>query len=83
MKTTKKFLVMLVATLLMATNVWAGDVVVIKKLNGKVNNNVGTVTPLVKDGVCTVTVTPNDGYYIDAVTAEKTVSDRLLLWITS
>ena len=74
MKTTKKFLVMLVATLLMATNVWAGDVVVIKKLNGKVNNNVGTVTPLVKDGVCTVTVTPNDGYYIDAVTAEKTVS---------
>ena len=73
MKTTKKFLVMLVATLLMATNVWAGDVVVIKKLNGKVNNNVGTVTPLVKDGVCTVTVTPNDGYYIDAVTAEKTV----------
>lgn len=74
MKTTKKFLVMLVATLLMATNVWAGDVVVIKKLNGKVNNNVGTVTPLVKDGVCTLTVTPNDGYYIDAVTAEKTVS---------
>lgn len=73
MKTTKKFLVMLVATLLMATNVWAGDVVVIKKLNGKVNNNVGTVTPLVKDGVCTLTVTPNDGYYIDAVTAEKTV----------
>ena len=59
MKTTKKFLVMLVATLLMATNVWAGDVVVIKKLNGKVNNNVGTVTPLVKDGVCTLTVTPN------------------------
>ena len=74
MKTTKKFLVMLVATLLMATNVWAGDVDIIKKLNGKVNNNVGTVTPLVKDGVCTVTVTPNDGYYIDAVTAEKTVS---------
>lgn len=74
MKTTKKFLVMLVATLLMATNVWAGDVDIIKKLNGKVNNNVGAVTPLVKDGVCTVTVTPNDGYYIDAVTAEKTVS---------
>ena len=77
MKTTKKFLVMLVATLLMATGAWAEteqSVTVIKKLNGKVNSSVGTVTPLVKDGVCTITVTPNSAYYIDAVTAEKTVS---------
>ena len=75
MKTTKKFLVMLVATLLMATGAWAGgEITPITKLNGKVKNDVGTVTHLVKDGVCTITVTPEDGYYIDAVTAEKTVS---------
>ena len=74
MKTTKRFLVMMVATLLTATSVWAGDVVIIKKLNGTVNNSIGTVTSRVSDGVCTLTVTPEDGYYIDAITAEKTVS---------
>ena len=74
MKTNKRFLVMMVATLLMATSVWAGDVVIIKKLNGTVNNSVGTVSSQVNNGVCTLTVTPNEGYYIGAVSAEKTVS---------
>lgn len=73
MKQSKKFLVMLVATMLMATSVWAGDITIIKKLNGTVNENVGTVTSRVNEGLCTVTVTPANGYYIGQVTAEQTV----------
>ena len=65
--------------LLMATSMWAGDVVVIKQLNGIVNNNVGTVEAQVSQasGLCTLTVTPATGYYIDAITAEKTISGDL------
>ncbi len=75
MKQSKKFLVMLVATMLMATSVWASEVTIIKKLNGTVNESVGTVTQEVSEasGQCTVTVTPANGYYIETVTAEKTV----------
>lgn len=79
MKTSKKSLIMLVAMLLMATSVWAGEVTIVKKLNGTVNNNVGTVTSQV-DGTsasCTITVTPANGYYIETVTAEKTVDGSL------
>ena len=79
MKPSKKILVICVAMLLMATSMWAGDVVVIKQLNGTVNNNVGTVEAQVSqaNGLCTLTVTPATGYYIDAITAEKTISGDL------
>lgn len=80
MKQIKKNLVMLVATMLIATSAWAGgEVTIIKKLNGTVNNSVGTVTSEVNatNGQCTVTVTPADDYYIKSVTAEKTVNGNL------
>lgn len=80
MKQYKKILIMFVATMLMATSAFAGGTVnIIKQLNGAVNNNVGTVTSQVNaaNGQCTVTVTPNAAYYIESVTAEKTVSGDL------
>lgn len=78
MKQIKKNLVMLVATMLIATSAWAGgEVTVVKKLNGTVNNGVGEVTSKVNEGQCIVTVTPNAAYYIKSVTAEKTVNGDL------
>ena len=80
MKQYKKILIMFVATMLMATSAFAGGTVnIIKQLNGAVNNNVGTVASEVNatNGQCTVTVTPANGYYIESVTAEKTVSGDL------
>lgn len=76
MKTNKRFLVMMVASLLMATSVWAaGKVTVIKKLNGTVNNDAGTVTSGVSNNVCTLTVTPATGNYatVEGITAERVV----------
>ena len=76
MKTNKRFLVMMVASLLMATSVWAaGTVTVIKKLNGTVNNDAGTVTSSVSNNVCTLTVTPATGNYatVEGITAERVV----------
>jgi hypothetical protein len=72
----KNNLVMMVATLLMATNVWAGgDVRIIKQLNGTVDNDAGTVISDISDGKCTLTVTPADGNYItvEFITAERTI----------
>ncbi len=80
MKSSKKILVMLVATLMVATKVWAGGVVTsITKLNGTVNANVGTVSSQVNgdDNQCTLTVTPASGYYIVSVTAGKTISGNM------
>ena len=79
MRTITKNFVMCIAMLLMAVSAWAGDVVVIKKVNGVVNNAAGTVqTKIAQDnGVCTLTVTPASGYYIDFITAEKTVDGGL------
>lgn len=79
MKSSKKILVMLVATLMVATKVWAGDVTSITKLNGTVNANVGTVSSQVNgdDNQCTLTVTPASGYYIVSVTAGKTISGNM------
>ena len=79
MRTITKNFVMCIAMLLMAVSAWAGDVVVIKKVNGVVNNAAGTVTKTIAqdDGVCTLTVTPANGYYIDFITAEKTVDGGL------
>ncbi len=73
MKLTKK-IVALVAVLMTTASVLASEVTVITMLNGVANSNVGTVTDDVANGVCSLTVTPADGYYIDVVTAEKTVS---------
>lgn len=75
MKLTKK-IVALVAVLMTTASVWAGEVTVVTMLNGVESSTVGTVTPRVSEtnGVCTLTVTPASGYYIDVITAEKTVS---------
>ena len=69
---------MMVASLLMATSVWAsGTITVIKKLNGAVNENAGTVANEVNqtNNVCTLTVTPADGNYADvnSITVERVV----------
>ena len=72
MKLTKKIFA-LVAVLMMTANVLAGEVTVITMLNGVANSNVGTVTDNVANGVCTLTVKPASGYYIDIITAEKIV----------
>lgn len=76
MKQSKKYLVMLVATLLSATSVWAGGTVtIIKKLNGTVNESAGTVTSSISEGQCTLTVTPAQGNYIKVanITAERII----------
>ena len=74
MKLTKK-IVALVAVLMTTASVWASEVTVKTLLNGVESSTVGTVTPRVSEsnGVCTLTVTPTSGYYIDVITAEKTV----------
>ena len=79
MRTITKNFIMCIAMFLMAVSAWAGDVVVIKKVNGVVNNAAGTVQTKIAqdDGVCTLTVTPTSGYYIDFITAEKTVDGGL------
>lgn len=73
MKLTKK-IVALVAVLMTTASVLASEVTVITMLNGVANSNVGTVKHSEANGVCTLTVTPASGYYIDIITAEKTVS---------
>ena len=73
MKLTKK-IVALVAVLMTTASVLASEVTVITMLNGVANSNVGTVKHSEANGVCTLTVTPASGYYIDVITAEKTVS---------
>lgn len=74
MKLTKK-IVALVAVLMTTASVWAGEVTVVTMLNGVESSTVGTVMPRVSEtnGVCTLTVTPASGYYIDIITAEKTI----------
>lgn len=74
MKLTKK-IVALVAVLMTTASVWASEVTVKTLLNGVESSTVGTVTPRVSEtnGVCTLTVTPASGYYIDIITAEKTI----------
>ena len=73
MKLTKK-IVALVAVLMTTASVLASEVTVITMLNGVANSNVGSVKHSEANGVCTLTVTPASGYYIDVITAEKTVS---------
>ena len=83
MKTNKRFLVMMVASLLMATSVLASEVVVIKKLNGVVvtDNTAGTVAPTVnvEEGTCKLVVTPASGNYVtvDQITAERVIDAGL------
>jgi len=80
MKTNKRFLVMMAASLLMATSVWASQVNVIKKLNGVVvsDNSAGTVAPTVnvQEGTCSLVVTPATGNYVtvDYITAERIIN---------
>ena len=78
MKTSKRFLVMMVATMLMSTSVWAGGMVtIVKKLNGIVNANAGTVETKVEeyDQKCLLTITPADGNYVTVanITAERII----------
>ena len=77
MKPFKKILILCVAFVLMATKVLAGDIVIVKKLNGVVSSDAGNVEAVVNEAVCTLTVTPADGFFISSITAEKTVSGDL------
>lgn len=72
MKLTKK-IVALVAVLMTTASVLASEVTVITMLNGVASSTGGTVAHSESGGVCTLTVTPAEGYYIDVITAEKTV----------
>ena len=56
MKPYKKILILCVAFVLMATKVLAGDVVIVKKLNGVVSSDAGNVEAVVNEAVCTLTV---------------------------
>ena len=71
--------IMTVVLLLSATMMWAGEISVVKKLNGSTNSNAGTVTSSVSNGKCTLTVTPANGNYItvDFITAERTISGAI------
>ena len=78
MKTNKRFFVMMVASLLMATSVYAGGMVtVIKKLNGTVNESAGVVNAKVEeyDKLCLLTITPASGNYVTVanITAERVI----------
>ena len=66
------------AVLLLATAAaWAGDVTVVKTLNGAVADAAGTVTQSVANSQCTLTVTPAEGNYIESVAAVKKVSGNI------
>ena len=79
MKKSKRFLLMVVAALLMVTNAWASQVNVVKKLNGVVvsDNSAGTVAPTVEvqEGFCRLIVTPATGNYVtvNQITVERIV----------
>jgi len=85
MKQTKKSIVMtLVALFVSATSMFAGDVIIVKQLNGVQNDAAGTVTHAVSESasagkICTLTVTPAEGNYVKLqfITVVKTVSGNL------
>ena len=71
-----KCLVVVVAILMASTSVWAGEINIIRQLNGTANDAAGEVVvsePV--DGVVTLTVTPASGNYITAefISVERTV----------
>ena len=76
MKRILKCLVVVVAFLMAATSVWAGEVNVIRQLNGTESDAAGEVVvsdPV--DGVVTLIVTPASGNYITAefISIERTI----------
>ncbi len=74
-------LVLTIAALFLATAGWAESTVNITKLiNGDTTeDNIGEVSSSVTDGVCTLTVTPAEAYYVTAenITAYSTVSGNV------
>ena len=76
MKQTMRNIVAALALLLTSVGAWAADqVIVITQFNGNATTTAGTVTPTVANGVCTLTVTPANGYYltVNNLTATKIV----------
>lgn len=78
MKASKRFLVMMVASLLMSTSVWAGGTVtIVKKLNGTVNENAGRVNVNVDEyeQKCLLLIVPDAGNYVTVanITAERII----------
>ena len=64
MKQYMKSVMTMALMLLFTSGAWADPTVNIKKqLNGVDNNAAGTVTPSISNGVCTLTVTPDDKTY--------------------
>lgn len=85
MKQTKKSIVMtLVALFVSATSMFAGNVIIVKQLNGVQNDAAGTVEYETSDqaeaaNLCTLTVTPAEGNYVsmEYITVVKTISGNL------
>lgn len=85
MKQTKKSIVMtLVALFVSATSMFAGNVNIVKQLNGVQNDAAGTVEYETSDqaeaaNLCTLTVTPAEGNYVsmEYITVVKTISGNL------
>ena len=83
MKHNLKYVISLAFMLLVTQGAWADDptVTIIKQLNGAVvtESSPGTVTPEIGDGVCTLTVTPEQGNYVtkDFITVYSVVKGEV------
>lgn len=70
--------IMTAALLLVATGTWADNVTVITQVNGQASTAGGTATAdnpyATGNEVVTITVTPSTGYYLEDITAIKTIS---------
>ena len=70
-------LMVLFTMVILPNMAWADPTVdIIKQLNGVANDDAGTVTSSISEGVCTLTVTPADGNYVTSeyITAYSTVT---------
>ena len=77
MKQYMKSVMTMAAMLLFTLGAWADPTVtIIKQLNGTVTTSSGDVTYAFDDGVCVLTVTPANGYYVteEYITAYATVT---------
>ena len=70
--------IMTAALLLVATGTWADNVTVITQVNGQASTAGGTATVdnpnATGNEVVTITVTPSTGYYLEDITAIKTIA---------
>ena len=60
-----KYIIVLLALLMLNGQVWAnGNVTIVKQVDGEVSTDGGTAVSSISEGTCTLTVVPAAGYYV-------------------